>query len=455
MFKKITTQGHLTITRIWVTLVSLLTLSIGISAPAQSEENVTAIVNAVVIDGTGNPPIENATIIIRGEIIESLGNDLKIPQGAEIIDASGLTAMPGLADMHVHLAWGGEGFDILGYQRRLNALLYSGVTTVLDMGAVLPFVQQMHQAIEAKKLIGPHIYFVGPLVDSVDPQWPEVTLSMASESQAEGIARYLKSNGAAAIKAYAKLNRAQIVSLVRYGKKLGLPVFVDAWFANGAEHLVTTGLRAFAHTPRRVTKDTLNTMKQRGVHIITTRAVGGVVKHARLRGLYFLQEPLIKNTTPYWLFDKARSEAKHALSDEKYANKYFSMKFHKKLQQNIKSIFDAGIPLVAGTDNSGLFTGEELHFELELLVDAGLTPLQAITTATQNAAKLMQDEDKWGTLASGLRADIILVNGRPDKRISDTRNIKLVMKNGEIIEREKLMFNQKADSGVRDTKFNY
>ena len=121
----------------------------------------------------------------------------------------------------------------------------------------------------------------------------------------------------------------------------------------------------------------------------------------------------------------------------------------------MKRIFDAGIPLVAGTGNDGLFTGEDLHFELELLVDAGLTPLEAITTATKNAAKLMGDEDKWGTLEPGKRADILLVNGRPDKNISDTRNIKLVMKKGRVIEREKLIFNEATDSGIRDTKTDY
>ncbi|WP_168204229.1 amidohydrolase family protein [Aliikangiella coralliicola] len=434
---------------------AILLMLTGLQVPARAQDKVTAIVNAVIIDGNGNSPIEDGSIIIRGGKIEAVGSQLKVPSGAEIIDAAGQVAMPGLADMHVHLTWGGEGHDLLGYQRRLNALLYAGVTTVLDTGAVLPFVQQMHQAIEAGKIVGPNIYYVGPLIDSVDPQWPAVSLSMASETQAQKITRYLKNNGVSAIKAYAKLTRPQIVALVNHGKKLGLPVIVDAWFSNGAEHLVTTGLRAFAHTPRRVIDDTLKIMKQNEVQIITTRAVGGIVKHARLRGLSFLQSDLIKNTTPSWLLEKASKDASRALTDKQFANDNFSEHFHKLLQKNVKLIFDAGIPLVAGTDNDGLFTGEELHFELELLVDAGLTPLEAITTATKNAAKLMKEDDKWGTLEPGKRADIILVDGRPDKNISDTRNIKLVMVRGRVIEREKLVLNEQTDLNVRDTKFGY
>lgn len=436
-------------------ILAILLTSAGFQSQAIAEDNVVAIINAVIIDGNGKSPIEGGSIIIRGDKIEAVGSNIPIPTGAEIIDAAGQVAMPGLADMHVHLTWGGEGFDMLGYQRRLNALLYAGVTTVLDTGAVLPFVQQMRQAIEADKIAGPHIYYVGPLIDSVDAQWPVVSLSMASELQANDIAKYLKKNGVDAIKAYAKLHRSQIVALVHYGKKLGLPVIVDAWFQNGGEHLVTTGLTAFAHTPRRVTDETLKVMKERGVQIITTRAVGGIVKHARLRGLSFLQNDLIKNTTPPWMLDKARKDISRALSDGQYASDNFDENFFKKLQGNIKRIFDAGIPLVAGTDNDGLFTGEELHFELELLVDAGLTPLEAITAATKNAAKLMKDDDKWGTLEPGKRADIILVDGRPDKNISDTRNIKLVMKKGRVLDREKLIFNQETDSGIRDTDFEY
>jgi imidazolonepropionase-like amidohydrolase len=423
-----------------------------LQTPAFAKENLTAIINAVIIDGNGGTPIENGTIIIEGEQIKSVGANIRIPQGAKIIDAAGQTAMPGLADMHVHLADGG---GLLGYQRRLNALLYSGVTTVMDMGGVMPFVQQMRQAIEADRIPGPHIYYVGPLIDSVDPQWPAITRSMASSAQAPGIVKYLKKNGADAVKAYAKLNRGQIRALVEAGEKEGLPVILDAWFQNGGEHLVTTGVRAFAHTPRRVTDDTLNTMKEEEVYIVTTRAVGGVAKNASVRGSSFLESDLIRNTTPPWELQTAQEDIARALADDEFVRERFSKPFFDLLQGNVKQLFDAGIPLVAGTDNDGLFIGETLHFELELLVGAGLTPLQVITTATKNAAMLMKDEDQWGTLEPGKRADILLVSGRPDKNISDTRNIEMVMQEGREVKREKLVFDEEADKGFRELNADY
>jgi len=420
-----------------------------------AQENLIAIVNAVVIDGNGKLPIENANIIIRGEQIEAVGTQVKIPAGAKIIDAAGRVAMPGLADMHVHLGggWTGDGHDLLGYQRRLKALMYAGVTTVLDTGGVLPFVKQMRQAIEAGRIPGPYIYYVGPLIDSADPTWKSISLSMTSRSQAPRIALYLKNNGADAIKAYGGLSGSQIRSLVRAGRKQGLPVIVDAWIRNGAEHLVDSGLLAFAHIPSRVTDETLKTMKNRGVHIITTLAVVESYAGIRIKDTSFLQHDLIKSTTASWALDKLEKNVSRELSkDEQMAFEYSTKAFKKKVE-NVKRILDAGIPLVAGTDaiHPGVFAGEAIHHELELLVEAGLSPLQAITSATKNAAMLMNDEDKWGTLAPGKRADIILVNGRPDKNIADTKKVELVMQKGSVVDRQKLIFNEETDAGIRET----
>ena len=113
-----------------------------------------AFVGATVIDGNGGEPIENGTVVIRGETIAELGSGsaVEVPQDARVVDAAGMTVLPGLADMHVHLlgGWDGVTVDMLGYRRYLNALLYAGVTTVLDTGNVMPFVLQMRDAVAAR-----------------------------------------------------------------------------------------------------------------------------------------------------------------------------------------------------------------------------------------------------------------------------------------------------------------
>ena len=115
-----------------------------------------AFTHAVLIDGRGGPAIEDGVLVVRDRTIEAAGamTEVRIPADARVIDLHGKTVMPGLADMHVHLVggWDGEATDLLGYRRYLNALLYAGVTTVLDTGNVKPFVVQLRDEIAAGRL---------------------------------------------------------------------------------------------------------------------------------------------------------------------------------------------------------------------------------------------------------------------------------------------------------------
>jgi imidazolonepropionase-like amidohydrolase len=117
----------------------------------------------------------------------------------------------------------------------------------------------------------------------------------------------------------------------------------------------------------------------------------------------------------------------------------------------VKKLFDAGVLLATGTDAPypGDFQGEGLHRELELLVDAGLTPLQAIRAATYDAARIMKAESEWGSLAPGRRANVLIVAGRPDQHIRDTRKIDTVILDGKILDRDALRFDPRRDPGFR------
>ena len=117
--------------------ISLLSLVITVNG----QDKITAYTNAVIINGNGGNPIENGNVIVQGELILSVGK-VDVPKGAEVINLRGKTVMPGLADMHVHLVGGWDGLtvDLLSYQRYMNSLLYAGVTTVLDVGNIEPYI---------------------------------------------------------------------------------------------------------------------------------------------------------------------------------------------------------------------------------------------------------------------------------------------------------------------------
>jgi len=120
-------------------------------------------------------------------------------------------------------------------------------------------------------------------------------------------------------------------------------------------------------------------------------------------------------------------------------------------ESNVKRLKDAGILIAAGTDAPypGDFQGEGIHRELELFVESGLTPLEAITMATKNAATIVNAENRWGSLEAGKFADILILDGKPDQNIRDTRNIVAVVKEGTILDRNKLKLDPAKDPGYQ------
>ncbi len=419
--------------------------ALGQTAPAL------VLTHAVVIDGAGGAPIEDGVVVIRGERIEAVGprSGVTAPPGSRILDLSGLSVMPGLADMHVHLlgGWDGEGVDMLGYRRYLSSLLYSGITTVLDTGNVQPFVLQLRQEIEAGRLLGPRVYCAGPVIDGADPVWPPISISISSLDQIPKVVGQLTSSGVDILKAYVGLSDPMVALLVSEGRKASLPVFVDQWTRNGSIDLMEAGIAAFAHTPiRDLSDEAIAIMKERDVRIITTLAVYESFSRRRLQNLAFLETPLIRDSTPPWFLEDLRAVAARPPGEMEAA-----LGRIREGQGNAKRLFDAGIVLAAGTDAPypGVFQGEGLHRELELLVEAGLTPLEAITVGTRNAARLMNAEREWGTLTAGSLANVVVVRGRPDRNISETRNIETVIQQGQILDRQKLKFDPSLDPGFR------
>lgn len=416
-----------------------------------------AITHVVIIDGNGGDPIEDGTLIIQGHTIEAVGSSsqVKIPGGVRIIDGKGKAVLPGFADMHVHLmgGWDGVAADILGCQRYLNSLLYCGVTTVLDVGNVLPFVLRMRQEVDAGRIPGPKIYCSGPVLDGADPYWPELSYAVSSVIQIPRLVKQLDKAGVNVIKAYVGLSHQMVLSVVREAKKRSLDVIIDPGFMRmGSEELILSGIASFAHMPTRpMSEEAMGLMEERGVHCLTTLSVYESFSRRRLQDLEFLGYPLIKDTVPPWFIEDLRAAASRQQNEKMKARREQSLKAFLEAVANTKKMFDAGILLAAGTDAPypGVFQGEGIHREMELLVEAGLTPLQAIALATKNAALLIGKENEWGTLTPGKMANVVLVDGRPDKDISQTRNIQMVIKGGKIVDREKLKFDVNKDPGFR------
>lgn len=435
-------------------------LAVVLAAPVWAEasrqhttEGVQAFVNAVLIDGTGTPAIDHATVIVRGTKIESAGpaTSVKTPRGATVTDLHGKTLMPGLADMHVHLVggWDGHAVDMLGYRRYLNALLYAGVTTVLDTGNVQPYIVQMRDEIAAGRLPGPRIYCVGALVDGADPVWPPLSYAVGSVGQVEPVVKALKRDNVDFIKAYVGLSHPVLERLVEEGHKVSLRVIIDQWRRNGSPDLIDDGIYGFAHMPTRLlSPHDVQYMQAHKTVFISTLVVFESQSRRRLANLDFLKDRLIQDTSPPSFIAGLRAEAARKLSAEQaQAAQRGADGFHNAMA-NASALFHSGILIAAGTDAAypGDIHGEGLHRELELLVESGLTPVEAIMVATQNAAKFVGATD-WGTIEPGKLANLIVVDGRPDHNISDTRKVTAVMIRGRSLDLEGLKLVHQNDPG--------
>jgi len=427
-----------------------------------AQEKPIAIVHARIIDGVGGPPTEDGAVILRGSKIEYAGPSgvAAIPRDAQIIEAKGKSVMPGLADMHVHLqgGWDGISVDLLGYQRYLNAMLYSGITTLMDTGNYQPWILQLRQEAASGHLLGPRIYCTGAMIDATDPAWPDLAYALTSRAQIPEFVQRDKRANVDLIKGYANLSDRMLRNLVEEAHKEKIRVVIDQWERNGSPDLVRTGIDGFAHAPtRKMPVDDIQLIRERGLFVITTLVVEEYSGRRRLADLRFLEEPLIAETTPPWFLTELRAEAARALSEsEKKDAEKFAAGFDE-MKRNVKKLLDAGVLLAAGTDAPypGVFQGEAIHHELELLVEAGMTPLQAIRTATYNAAQIMHAEQEWGSLQSGRVANLVIVAGNPAAQISDTRKIEMVIVNGKILDRVSLRYDAKKDPGFRAVAGNF
>ena len=420
----------------------------GILSTFASAQSI-AVTNVRIVDGNGGAPVEHGTIVMEGRKILAVGpaSNIPIPLGARRIDGGGRTAMPGLADMHVHLTggWDGISADMLGYRRYMNALLYAGVTTVLDTGNVESYVLQLRAETAAGRLLGPRIYCVGPLVDGSDPFWPELSRAVVSQDQVPGLVRQLADEKVDLIKLYAGLSDLEVAAISTEAKKYKLRTILDAHGRNGSIQLMHEGIAGWAHLPtQKLSDEAIATARANHVFFISTLSVFEAFSWRRFQDLSFLDHPFIVDTTPSFALTELRKLG-HKEVDKR------SLAALLDAESNVKRLMQAGILIAAGTDAPypGDFQGEGIHRELELLVESGLTPLEVITIATKNAASIVNAEAEWGTLEPGKLANILIVDGKPDQDIRNTRNIARVLREGTILDRDKLKLDPAVDPGYQ------
>jgi imidazolonepropionase-like amidohydrolase len=380
-----------------------------------------ALVGGTLIDGTGGAVIPDATIIVANGRVVSAGPraQVTVPAGTRRIDVRGKTIIPGLWDSHAHLhqlEW-------------VPVYLAAGVTSVRDMGNELPFITALREATSAGRVTGPHIYAAG-LVDGDGPN-AFGALSATTPEQGRAIVRQYHAAGFEQMKLYSLLSPAVVAAICDEAHKLGMRVTGHIPRSLTLLAAVDSGMDQVAHLfnggdlQSDSMRSTIAHLKARGTVIDPTDSWNEIGGHSTAEPLQNFQ-PVVQHL-PVTFTQFRIANWGIASIDTATAHARLSRTFAL-----IRALHDAGVPIVAGTDEG--VPGYSLYRELELYVKAGMSPMDALLSATSVPARAMGVEKEVGTLAVGQRADLLVLNANPLDDISNVRQVKLVMRQGKVYE---------------------
>jgi imidazolonepropionase-like amidohydrolase len=390
---------------------------------------VTAIVGGRLIDGTGKPAIENSVVILQNGKITASGpaTSTTVPEGAQVVDAKGKSVLPGLWEMHSHfeqVEWG-------------PIYLATGVTTARDVGNEREFIVAARDAIAAGKGIGPRLVMAG-VVDGSGPFSLGVIRVDTPEQARDQVQKY-KAAGFQQIKIYSSVKPEILKIITAEAHRMGMTVTGHIPFGMNAIQGIEDGMDQINHveyiTPLMVdpksktidpdapnVKKVINLLLEHHTVIDDTLALMEVILHP-------LDHP-ISGFEPGIL--KVAPELKEALETmgSPPAKADQSAAMFRAMEETVRLLHQAGVPIVAGTDQA--VPGYSLDREIELYVQAGFTSMEAIQAATLVPARAMGMEKDSGTIEAGKRADVILVDGNPLENISDIRKVSAVFAAGKM-----------------------
>ena len=426
-------------------------------------EPVIILTNARVIDGTGGPARENQSILIRDGNIAGVGDasSVKAPEGAAIIDLAGKTVVPGLVMFHEHLYYpsGGSVYAQLG-QSFSRLYLAGGVTTMRTGGNVNGLMDiKLKQEIDAGRQAGPEIDATAPYLNGPNGFLQMHALKDSVDARKQ--VAYWTDMGATSLKAYMNITRAQLGAAVEEAHKRGIKVtghlcsvtyseaadlgidnlehgfFASTDFVDGKQPDECPGQGSGQRTIATLDENSepfkalVKKLVDRKVALTSTLTVFETFTPGRPKppGLEVLVAPLRE------LYDRAYTR----VSGDTNSNYAKLFPNGMKLE---RAFVRAGGMLIAGTDptgSGGVIPGYSNQRQVELLVEAGFTPLEAIQISTLNGAKYLGRETRIGSIAVGKQADLVVINGNPAANIADIRNVETVFKKGVGFDPKKLI----------------
>jgi len=419
-----------------IRVISAVALLLALASYAGAQ--TTAFVGGRVIDGTGRV-IENGTVIINGMTIAAVGPaSTPVPANATRIDLKGKTILPGLVNAHGHVAaTKGLQSDTRQFYTRDNLLrqlrtyaMY-GITTVFSLGdddeAGFVLRNENATAIDRAK-----VFVAGPVINGQTAEEGRAMTIKVAEMKPDLLKIRVDDNLGTSTKMGEPAWRAAIAEA--HARKL--PIAVHIFYLADAKATLAAGADLIAHSVRDQAVDDafINTLKSRDVCYspTLTREVSTFIYDATppwVDDAFFLKGA--ENGVPEQLKDPKRQQQFRSSAGWKTGQQYKAGL--EVAKQNLKTLVDRGVRIAFGTDTGppGRFQGFFEHLELEMMVQAGMTPMQAIVSATGDAARCHHKAGQFGSLSNGAAADLLIVNANPLDNIRNLRNIDAVWINGK------------------------
>ena len=448
------------------------------------EAPLVALTHVRVIDGTGAAPLEDQTIVISDGKIQSIAPSAsaKGQSSAQILDLKGYTVLPGLVGMHDHMFFpmGGSPpmYSNMGssFPRLYLAL---GVTTIRTTGSVVPFTDlEIKRLIDSGRMIGPKMHVTAPYLEGRGSFTP-VMHELTGPDDARRMVNFWADEGATSFKAYMNITREELRAVVEEAHKRGLKVtghlcsigfreaaeigidnlehglFVDSEFVPDKKPdqcpaaAVSASLRLL-DLKNPAVQDMIRTLVAKNVAITSTlpvfEASGAPLAQNGIGASSALLNPRALNV----MNTDARVRYLTARARVSSTSDYLTL--FRKATDFERAFVAAGGLLIAGLDptgNGGIVAGFGDLREVELLVEAGFTPIEAIKIASFNGAKFLGEDARIGSIAVGKQADLMIVKGNPATNIADIEKVEIVFKDGVGYDSEKLIQSVQGLVGIR------
>ncbi len=433
------------------TLIAALLLA----ASAAAQDRL-ALVGGMLLDGYDVPPLHHAAVLIEGDRIVAVGRaaEMEIPPDADVVDTRGRVMMPGMMDLHAHLAVLGhgeygrwfswideEGVDIEDVMEiSAKQLLLAGVTTAVDLGAPLEASLAVRDRIARGEVPGARLLMAGPWITRRVSFWPEnYQIGIGSPEEASAAVERLAEAGVDVIKAWVGLTREDYQAVADTAHRHGLRVHAHVYAPDDVRNALEAGIDVLTHAGSAGTppyeEDLLRDIVVAGRPVVITGAHRVWVFPATVEFPERLQDPRLREDLPAAMYDELQRsfENFHTLP-------YFQTTARQMFfgDASLGQWIEAGAVMGMGTDSGTPmnFHTEALWRELKAHVDLGMTPMEAIVAATRINARILGLANDLGTIEAGKIADIVVLRGDPRFSITALDDPVLVVKDGKVYRRD-------------------